>query len=448
MMKCPNCGADLTFSTKDQHVKCKYCDSVFDPKKLKNKINYSDEKSFQGKSFLCSQCGAKLLTFDETAITFCSYCGSQAMIESKMMKLNNPDFIIPFKKTKEDCIKAYKKKISKSWFVPNYMKSDSVIDKFRGIYIPYCVYTLSSKGKNSNKGKKYRGRSGDYIYYDDYSITADIDAEYKGISYDLLSNFYDMFSHSIPHNFKEAEAFNPNYLVGFYADAMDVDSSLYEAKAEGIVEEDSINQMLHFKEYRNYGCTSPKVDFTVTEKSVGMFPVYFLAIRHKNNNSVSYAVVNGQTGKVAIDLPIDFKKYILISLLITIPIFFLLNTFLVIQPKTICIFSSIISIISLIISKSQAKKINIRENHINDLGVVKIKGKKRKKSKGNSNFKFYLSILIGIIVLILNPVNDIYYYGASCIMFLFIIWSFFDLVKCHNLLTSNKLPQLEKRGGE
>ena len=41
--------------------------------------------TYEGKSYSCSQCGAQLMTFDETAITFCSYCGSQAMIESKMM---------------------------------------------------------------------------------------------------------------------------------------------------------------------------------------------------------------------------------------------------------------------------------------------------------------------------------------------------------------------------
>ena len=50
--------------------------------------------------------------------------------------------------------------------------------------------------------------------------------------------------------------------------------------------------------------------------------------------------------------------------------------------------------------------------------------------------------------MLLNFVDDIYYYGASLIMFVLIIWSFYDLIKGHNLLVSTKLPQLEKRGGE
>ena len=56
------------------------------------------KETYEGKGYTCSQCGATLLTFDETAITFCSYCGSQAMIEEKMIKRNHPEFIIPFKK--------------------------------------------------------------------------------------------------------------------------------------------------------------------------------------------------------------------------------------------------------------------------------------------------------------------------------------------------------------
>ena len=68
------------------------------------------------------------MTFDDTAVTFCSYCGSQAMLESRMMKQNKPDYIIPFKVTKEQCITNYKKKLAKALFAPSYMKNDIVLN--------------------------------------------------------------------------------------------------------------------------------------------------------------------------------------------------------------------------------------------------------------------------------------------------------------------------------
>ena len=155
MIKCPNCTGELKFNVKDKVVKCEYCGSTFDPKELNAKVKMAGEEkkkkeekakekeTIEGNSFTCSQCGAVLMTFDETAITFCSYCGSQAMIESKMMKQNKPDFIIPFKKTKEECIENYKKKVSKALFAPKSMKSDTIVEKFRGIYMPYGIHKLN-----------------------------------------------------------------------------------------------------------------------------------------------------------------------------------------------------------------------------------------------------------------------------------------------------------------
>lgn len=446
--------AQLEFDAKSQNVKCDYCGSTFNPKELKTEVKKASEKkeneTFEGRSYSCSQCGATLLTFDETAITFCSYCGSQAMIESKMIKKNKPEFIIPFKKTKEDCIRAYKNKVSSSLFAPSYMKSDVVVNKFRGIYIPYCIYKMSFHGDNINRGKKYKYRSGDYVYYDDFDIHAEVDADYDGVSYDMVSNLYDRFSHAIPHDSREAEPFNTNYLAGFYADTSDVDAYVYEDNAVKIANNDSVNHMRKKRMYARYGCSNPKVKFQVSERKNGMFPLYFLAIRDKENQYVNYAVVNGQTGKVVVDLPVDFKKYILGALLLTIPIFLLINSSFVIVPKSVCIFSIVAAFVSLIISSFQYDKIHIRENHLDDEGYMYL-SKRRIKVNSKDKFKYIVKQLIGAIlgiaVLIINFVADYYYYGASIIILLLVIWSFYDLVKEHNLLVSTKLPQLEKRGG-
>ena len=48
----------------------------------------------------------------------------------------------------------------------------------------------------------------------------------------------------------------------------------------------------------------------------------------------------------------------------------------------------------------------------------------------------------------MNFINDEYYYGAAIISLVLVVISFKDLVKEHNILSSNKLPQLEKRGGD
>ncbi len=465
MIKCPNCGGELKFSPQDKVVKCEYCSSEFDPKELKKQAKEAKKRekivgaTTKATVYQCSQCGAELLTFDETAITFCSYCGSQAMLEGRMTKINNPDYIIPFKITKEECIAAYKKKINKAIFAPRYMKDDIVVEKFRGIYMPYCVYKMSFHDVAVNKGHKYTHSSGNYDYYDDYNLSTPVDSEYQGISYDLVSKLFDKYTKSLPYDFTKAEEFNPNYLIGFYSDVKDVRNDIYDSLVRKTVALDSAKRLndSHKKTYAKYGC-STKVNMIMSERKIGMFPVYFLAIRDKNKNYIHYAVVNGQTGKIAMDIPFDFKKYILGSLIVAIILYSFINHAMFLLPKGVVIFSCIFLIISCVISNNQLNKISIVEKHYDDLGftsssnitkadIKKIKIPFKEKFK-KYLYKQFIGIILGVLIVIFNPVSDLYYYGVAIINFLLAIWSFYDIVKERNLLVSSKLPQLERRGGD
>lgn len=489
MIKCPNCGANLIYKIEAQRVRCPFCSSEFDPKEAQIKINQvSEQIGYEGKEYSCSDCGARILTFDDTAITFCSYCGSQAMLQERMLKQNNPDVIIPFKKTKEDCIKAYKSKVRKSLFAPSYMKDDIVINKFRGIYMPYGIYKLSFHGKDEDDGSKFAYGIGDYDYYNDYHVTCDIDADYTGISFDLVSKYYDDYSKAIPFDFKEAEPFNFNYMSGFYADVLDKNAEEYDMEALRIAKEDS-RKYKSTRKFRKYGCQGKPIHLQVASRGVGMFPVYFLAVRNQKENKISYAVINGQTGKVAIDLPIDIKKYVIFACLITIPIYILYYTYLLLSPNGLCLLATALSGMMLIILK---KRINIIEekklemnkqtienkqegfseiikelvppnitdplkqkeylvSHHSTRQIMNLFKKKDKKSRGKYTkllmFPIF-AIIITLIPLITSPVNDIYYYIPIILGFILNIYSFFLLISVHNQLTMNELPQLSKRGGE
>lgn len=459
MIKCPNCTGELNFKPGDNVVKCEYCGTTWNPAKLKEKVvsakkeeKSSDEaknvETISGDKYTCTQCGAELLTFDETAVTFCSYCGSQALIEDKMYDITKPDYIIPFSKTKEDCIKAYKKTFSKALFVPNYMKDNVVLDKFRGIYLPYCVYKLSHSGKCVNKGSVRSHRSGDYVYYKLYDITADVDASYNGISFDLVSKYYDSYSHSIPFDYRGVKEFNENYLLGYYSDVLDVESSVYNNNVKDIAEKDSTKYLKKNKTYFFHGCSDPIVRFEIEEKKIGMFPVYFLAVKDKKNDkNVHYAIVNGQTGKVAADLPIDFKKYIIGSLIITPFIFLLINFNIVLTPKTISVISIFFGIVSMAIIGKQGQTLREKETHENDLGFKSINNIEKKK-ESYFPWKPLVSIFLPIVLLLINFVNDMYYYTGVIISLGFVVWTFKDIIDRHNIMVSNKLPQLNKRGGD
>ena len=471
-MKCIACGAEITFSPSDRVLKCSYCGSQFEASDYLQKIRAAKETQeikeevigpqIVTKSYICTQCGAKLLTFDDTAITFCSYCDSSNIIESELYKGEAPEYVIPFKITREECEKIYKKEIRKHILAPREMMDDVVIKKFRGIYMPYGVYKAVHSGEATNFGEKYSHRMGNYVYYNQYNIRSTVEAEYEGMAYDLSSSFYDKFAQAIgPFDFREAETFNINYLSGFYADSRDVKKDVYEMDAKQIIGPDTQKELLKHKVFRKYGCAYPTLKYDIQDKKIAYYPVYFLAVRNKKNDAVNYAVINGQTGKIALELPIDFKKYLVFTLLISIPIFILLNLFLSLTPKTMLVVSIIFSIINIYFALKQSDRLQRHVVHEGDKGFNSVL--KEKETNGRviregeddymrNKFKILIlniiSTIICVATFIINPISDLYFYFAAIVSLVMILLSFKDIIGQFNMLTSRRLSPIGIRGGD
>lgn len=59
-----------------------------------------------------------------------------------------------------------------------------------------------------------------------------------------------------------------------------------------------------------------------------------------------------------------------------------------------------------------------------------------------------IAFVLAVLIIILKPVEDLIYYIGAIVCLLGICWSIADILKLHNLLTTRKLPQLGKRGGD
>lgn len=471
MIKCPNCTAQLKFEVTDQKIKCDYCGCSFNPAELKASLNVASEKEnvdtsdtkveevkeeIEATSYNCDNCGATLLVYDDTAVTFCNYCGSSNVIKSRLIKQTKPDFIIPFKITREKCVELYKKKIKSNIFAPRHMLEDVVVNNFRGIYMPYEIYNYEANPRLSCSGRKYYKSVGNYDYYHLYTITGDLDGHVNGLSYDLVSRFHDKYSEAIgPYDYSKRKEFNPAYISGFYADSVDISSNLYGKEAEDNAEKIANSVLEKDKRFAQYGCISPKVDMWLSDRKVAMYPVYFLGMRDKDNKNIYYAVVNGQTGKVAIDIPIDYSRYIVISLILAILLF------IVFQGLTLNVyvplgFSMVAAVIAFVFGRILISNINKNKSLENDKGYLNKTcrniDKNTKKVKNDVGLISILCPLFGFLlpaaVMISGIVDDIYFYGAAIISCLLVLISFYDIVIKYNDLSKNKIPQLEKRGGD
>ena len=548
MYACPNCGANIKFDPGTQMMKCPYCDTEIAPFDYMHAKSADEEKGidpdaqitpetdpdeYEVTYYTCPQCGGELITEDTTAATFCSYCGASTILEMRVGKEKKPDYIIPFKKTRDDCVKAYKKTVSRAIFAPSYLKKDETIERFRGIYMPYWIYDVSSNGKVTAKGSTST-RRGDYIYTKNYDVSADVETVYRGISYDASSSFEDRLSEAIgPFDLNDSEHFSSSFFSGFYADTSDVEPEIYNEDVKNLVLNDAASIVYTDPAFRKHGVSMAGVVQSLGKRRTtyrykrAMFPVWFLS--NQNEDRVSYAVVNGQTGKVAMDIPIDAKKFFIGTLVLAIPIcVLLLLTKVLIGPRLLIGITMIISLIVLILANSQSNALFAREILFTDKGYnskrtpeeiketqkltagnVVVKKAKIKPGSGSLgigsaigfgvlgltigtligkglllglvffiamiivnavNYKRVpkdkiivkcpvsrkigitifpiITMVIGALIFMIHPYEDMFYYGTAILGMVMTGYTVVRLVMRHNQLSSRKLPQFNKRGGE
>ncbi len=378
MYQCPNCGGNLRFDIPTQQLMCDYCHTTQDPYAVTKDHDAVEENMYDVTVFTCPQCGGEILSTENSATGFCSFCGASTILDSRLRKEKRPNYIVPFKKTKEDCKKAYGKLMRHAIFAPKELKDAKCVDNFRGIYMPYWVYMVKQDSPVSLSGKKTY-RRGNYIITDHYNLMCDVSAYYKGLSYDASSSFADNISEAIaPFDVRGMKQFTPSILCGFYADTSDVKSDIYLGDAMEIANEATMDVVENQKAFRGFSITttpsamSSSLHTKCELVDSAMFPVWFLSYR--KGDRVAYATVNGQTGKVAADLPIDSRKYVFGSILLAVPIFLLLNLIFTVKPTTTLVIAAFIALITSIMYVSAMRKIHNRETLSDDRGYLFNKG--------------------------------------------------------------------------
>lgn len=392
MYICTNCAGHLRYDIKKEKLACDSCGSEFEIGKvaeskhfLKQEIqtenNLTDEPKSNKKSkdndshetyiFTCPQCAGEIRCDINEAATFCPFCGASNVLEGRLTSEKNPKYIIPFKIDKDECKNIYRKYVKSKIFAPSNILKEGAVDGFRGIYMPFWMFTVEQKGLVTLDGERTR-HTLDYNYYDEYKLYGHIEAEYEGIMYDASSSFYDDYSQSIsPFDIDDMKPFDSSYMAGFYADSSDVDEEIYESEA-----------LIIAGYITYYDFVVKKYDMTVklptdvpeamktvcSETDTAYLPVWFMAYNYKGR--MLYSAINGQTGEIAADVPISIGKYILGAIILSVPIFLLLNLILSLNGPIIAAVSGIMAITAGILYSIMISKLKKIESKENDKGYV------------------------------------------------------------------------------
>lgn len=335
--KCPNCTATLKFNPNSQKWDCDYCRTSFSLEDLKiNDVKYQKVKSKPLKNldvYTCKNCGAKIMTDVNTTATFCVYCKSTAIIKNRLVDAYEPDKIIPFKKTKEEAIKAFKNVGVKKILMPKEFSDPKNIEQIRGIYIPFWLFDIDCKGSINSTATKVKCWSTiNYTYTktDHYKVARGGDSYFDNIPVDASQNFDDAIMNSIePFNYKEMQDFNYGYLSGFYAEKYDTSDDELSHIASSRAKNSMIDYLKNdIKGYTTSVITTDNIMTDVSKGEYVLFPVWMLNIKYKDGFRTF--AMNGQTGKMVGNIPIDKFKAFLLAIIMFIVVFLLvMGTFII-----------------------------------------------------------------------------------------------------------------------
>ena len=447
--KCPNCGGGIEYDIEKAAMKCSYCNALIDRNLYQHYLDQHD--LYVTVELTCPQCGATMLSYDDTLATFCNYCGSSVMFNRRIVEDTKPVGIIPFAITKEQASKYYDAYMRQFGFAPDWV-FDKGERKLLGIYMPYYVYDIEAEGSTKEQAET-RVELDDETQVSEYDVSFDMKALYNGVRFDAAETFPDFLSESID-NFADEKAvpFQSFYLAGYYADGGTVSEKVYDKLVEELVREDIKTSDVEVNVMYNVTPEHMDPDVKVRAQKL-LLPVWLNT--HRTGNRVCYAAINGQTGRVAAEVPIDKWKYLEFSIIFAAMVSLPMNLFLTLKPSIFLIISAFIIFLFGIQLNSVRKDVFIHENYGDDLGKLGIPGLtkfKFKKPKGWS-FKGWwrpiLGIAIALIVLISQTPQDDIYYGVAIFNILLVIWMAFDLIRQNNKLASRDIPVFTmERGGD
>lgn len=404
MSKCPRCGAQLRFDIPSQRLICDYCGANLDPyeydsvhrnkdaKKVNDEMagymnDQAGRKQEAGDTFVvtvytCPNCGGEIISTSNSATEVCSYCGAQVMMEQKEGTSIRPDLIVPFSKDRDELRKICGSRMRRSIFAPKELRDPRSIQSFRGIYMPFWIYDIAKKGRVTNLPGTYFYREGDYDCTDHYSISLNTKASYQGIAFDSASSFEDDISDEIaPYRVTDAKPFTPSIISGFYADRSDVPQGVYMKDALAVAENDVLDAAEKETPLKKISIERKGHFFSNQDVHVksALLPVWFMAYRKKDR--VAYAVINGATGKMALDMPVDPIRYVIFSLLLAVPLFALFYIFFDATAANSVVLTGVMALFGALINTWEIRKIARKDSHQDDRGYVAANKELRKQLK-------------------------------------------------------------------
>ena len=332
--KCPCCSGAITFDSTIQKLVCPYCNTEFEVDAVldfneaqaesENQqepnwdqyTEHSDNEDWQQDEltvYTCSSCAGEIVADDTTAATLCPYCGSPVIVSGKLSGAFKPDYVIPFKVSKEQAKKALERLMKNKPLLPKRFKEEHKIEKLEGVYVPFWLYDCETDSQMRYRATRIHTWSDSNFRYtrtSHFLLTRAGTLGFERVPADASSKMDDTYMEAIePFNYSEMVDFNMPYLAGYVAEKYDVDPKTASSHANMRIKASTASEFS--KTTLGYATVTPQstnIRLINGKTRYALLPVWVLNTKYEDK-MYTFAM-NGQTGKFVGELPIDKKRCI------------------------------------------------------------------------------------------------------------------------------------------
>ena len=329
--KCPCCDGAIEFDSGSQKMKCPYCGTEFELDAL---LAYGGEVDGQNpeemhwdtaagtewkegetdglRIYTCNTCGGEIVADDTTGASECPFCGNPVVMTGQFAGDLKPDLVIPFKLDKKAAIAALQNHYKGKLLLPSVFKDQNHIKEVKGLYVPVWLFDADADAHARYKASRVRTWSDSTYRYTEtsyFAVTRAGGIGYENVPVDGSTKMDDTLMESIePFDIREAVDFRTAYLSGFLADKYDVDAETSIVRANERIKrstEDAFASTV--VGYHTVVPVNSSIKLENGRAKYALYPVWILNTQW-NGQKFTFGI-NGQTGKIAGDLPMDKRKF-------------------------------------------------------------------------------------------------------------------------------------------
>ena len=326
--RCPRCAATTGYSTAEGGLTCQHCGHYEPPP---DRVVGRDATQFEFRvdtleraahgwgvarnELVCNSCGARTSVPLETLTHTCPFCDSNQVVQAVAPQdILRPRHLLPFSIDEAAALQALQQWLGSSWMTPANLQQQARGADFVPIYVPFWNFDA----RTTANWKAQVGHQRTRTYYSGGKRHTRTETEWRWESgsvdlptRDLLIEGTDKVSPVLlrrlaDYRLDKLVPYDPSYLAGLSAQAYDITLDKGWEQGREVIRQrtrTACESQASTSLIRNF---SMEMDFHDEVWRYVLVPVFINAYQF---NAETYQVmINGQTGTVAGQRPVDWTK--------------------------------------------------------------------------------------------------------------------------------------------